>query len=231
MCTVQTTLEWPALNRKGVKRFRSERKPAFVAVVGGSGAGKTWLSVRLQETIGKDAAVLSLDSFYKDLSHKPLVERGLMNFDSPRAIDWGLFHEAMRTLVRGEATHIPRYDFTSHSRLAGLQAWTPRSLVIVEGLWLLHTSKLRTLFDLKIYLDCDEELRFERRKTRDIAERGRTPEEVGRQFQDTVQPMHRRFVEVQRRWADIVLKHPWPQDAVEALTQRVWSLTTQDDYD
>ena len=178
--------------------------PVIVAIVGGSGSGKSWLAQRLQHGFGGEAARVSLDSFYRDRSHLSLRTRERINFDHPRSIDWGCVAEFLAEVRRGAATNIPEYDFTLHAR-AGLSAWEPKPIVLFEGLWLLGKPALRSCFDLKVFLDVPAELRLRRRIVRDVAERGRTIDAIRRQFRTHVSPMHSRHVAPQKRWADRVL--------------------------
>lgn len=200
--------------------------PRLIAIVGGSGAGKGWLVDRLSRLLGQQACHLSLDSFFRDRSHLPVRRRERLNFDSPRAIDWERAGETLRDCRAGRVTEVPRYDFATHRRLPESATWLPRPLVLVEGLSLLVRAPIRRLFDLKIYLDCPSDLRFRRRLARDVAERGRSPASVRRQFQETVSPMHALHVEPQQRWADLVLAQPYHKADLLRLADRLWNLLT-----
>jgi uridine kinase len=202
----------------------SDNTSLVFAVVGGSGAGKTWLVERLCRVLGDKACRLSLDDFYRDRSHLPLARRSRLNFDVPTAIDW---EDAERTLLdcrTGRPTHVPRYDFATHSRLTDPQLWLPRPVVFAEGLWLLHQPELRRIFDLTIYLDTPAELRHARRVARDTVERGYTADAVEQRLLQTVLPMHERYVEPQKRWADVVLAQPLEESEVLPLAHRMWAL-------
>ena len=170
----------------------------FIAVVGGSGSGKSWLAAEMRDLLGDDAGHLSLDDFYRDLGHLPEDERDAVNFDDPAAIDWEALREVLECLERGEPARIPNYDFTSHTRLPDFREFAMTRLVVLEGLWLLHHDWLREKFTLSVFVECPEEERLRRRIERDVMERGRTEESVRSQFSDHVQPMHERFVEPQR---------------------------------
>jgi uridine kinase len=198
----------------------------LIAIVGGSGAGKGWLAGRLRRLLGEQACHLSLDSFYRDRAHLAPRRRGSLNFDTPRAIDWDSAERTLRDCRAGRPTPVPRYDFTTHRRLPAAKLWKPKPLVLVEGLSLLVRPPVRRLFDLKIYLDCPSELRLGRRVTRDVAERGRSPGMVQRQFRDTVAPMHARYVEPQQQWADLILTQPFRRADVLPLADRLWTLLT-----
>lgn len=203
----------------------SARRSNFVvAVVGGSGAGKTWFVQRLCRLLGDKASYLSLDDFYLDRSHLPLARRARLNFDVPRAIDWTGAAQVLRDCRAGLPTRVPRYDFATYSRFAEKKLWHPAPVVFVEGLWLLRPAELRPLYDLTIYLDTPLALRHERRLARDTVERGYAAEDVELRLNATVHPMHDRYVEPQRRQADLVLGQPYAVAEVENLAGRLWSL-------
>jgi uridine kinase len=195
-----------------------------IAVVGGSGAGKTWLVRQLCRVIGESAAHLALDDFYRDRSHLPPARRARLNFDVPRAIDWPGAERVVRDCRAGQITYVPRYDFATHSRVADPQPWSPRPVVFVEGLWLLRPVQLRRLFDLKLFLDTPTGLRHERRVARDTVERGYTADTVRDRLATMVLPMHERYVEPQKRWADLVLAQPFREPEVRALADRLWDV-------
>lgn len=180
----------------------------LIALTGGSGAGKSWLADRLCQEFGGEAATLSLDDFYRDLSHLRHSEREKSNFDHPDAIDWPLFQGVLSKLQDGEMALTPSYNFASHTRLTGLESCRPRPLTFVDGLWLLWPPQVRVMFGFRIFLDCPEALRWQRRLARDGAERGRTTDSIHEQFWNVVAPMHERYVEVQKSWADLVIEQP-----------------------
>jgi uridine kinase len=196
----------------------------LIAVVGGSGAGKGWLVERVCRLVGSDACHLQLDDFYRDRSHLPLQRRARINFDAPRAIDWTWAERVLRACRSGHATSIPRYDFATHSRSEQPADWEPRALVLVDGLWLLRPPAIRALFDLKLYLDTPSDLRSRRRLARDVAERGYPRDAVEYQLRTAVAPMHERYVEPQKKWADVILTQPFEEPQLLALANRLWSM-------
>lgn len=188
-------------------------QPLLVAIVGGSGAGKTWLADKLQQALGSCAARISLDDFYRDRSGVPSTRRGAINFDHPRSIDWAMLERVLRDCLAGKTAELPCYDFKTHCRSRRVKKLRPRKVVLVDGLWLLRRPSLRRLFGLRIVVDCPARTRLRRRIMRDARSRGRSRASVLRQFRETVEPMHRRFVAPQIRWADIVLKNCDERDA------------------
>lgn len=215
-------MKQPAPRRSSISRFPSS--PLLVAIVGGSGSGKTWLAEKLRAALGSRAARLSLDDFYRDRSHLPLRRRGKINFDHPRAIDWTAVEKALNDLRAGRAARLPRYDFKTHSRLNPPDAFRPKRIVLMEGLWLLRRPSLRRMFAMKIFIDCPTRVRLRRRLARDLLSRGRTDRSVRKQFWATVQPMHARFVEPQRRWADSALRHNFGEREARRLAEQLSGL-------
>jgi uridine kinase len=177
----------------------------LVAIVGGSGAGKTWLGDRLAAEFGPGVGRISLDDFYRDRSALRAAMRARVNFDHPRAIDWPLFEQVLASCTVGRKMYLPRYDFSSHSRKTEREMLVPGALVLVDGLWLLRRPGVRRLFGYSIFLDCPAQTRLKRRIIRDQAARGRSKRSVIQQFRCQVDPMHRKFVDPQKRWANLVL--------------------------
>lgn len=197
---------------------------ALVAIAGGSGSGKTWLARALQRRLRPHAGLLSLDDFYRDLSHLPLARRARTNFDSPAAIDWRAFGAALRAIRRGEAPVLPRYDFARHTRSSRSRRWRKRRIVVIEGLWPWVKPRLRALFALRIFREAGAGTRFARRLRRDVRERGRTPDDVRRQWDAQVEPSYARHVAPQRASADLVLGAALSPAQVAAVARRLRAL-------
>jgi uridine kinase len=192
-----------------------------VAVVGGSGAGKSWLVQRLRRFFGPRACHVQLDDFYLDRSRLPWGRRKFLNFDVPAAIDWAGAEQVLRACRTGAPVFMPSYDFVTHCVIAR-RAWRPRPVVIVEGLWWLRRRSLRPLIDLKLYLDVPDTVRCARRLKRDVAERGFTLARAKEVLQTQVLPLHGRYVEAQKRAADLVLRQPYGDVEFDALARALW---------
>jgi uridine kinase len=189
-------------------------QPQLIALVGGSGAGKTWLAQALQQAIDLPVTRLSLDDFYRDQSHLTPALRARVNYDHPQAIDWPMAEAVLRGCRAARTVYVPRYSFLTHTRQRTLKMVVPRPIILVDGLWLLWRPQVRRMFDLSIFLHCPARLRLGRRLQRDMADRGRDSRSVRRQFKETVAPMHKRFVAPQAKWADVVLRQPPSQSEV-----------------
>ena len=177
----------------------------LIAVVGGSGSGKTTVARALYDAMPMNAAFLDMDAYYRDLSHLTYEERCRVNFDHPDAVDIDLMVEQLGELQAGRTIRKPTYDFTIHSRSAATVEIPPREVIIVDGILLLADPRLRSRFDIKVFVDVDDDVRFIRRLRRDVMERGRTMEDVIRQYLTTVRPMHLEFVMPSRRYADVII--------------------------
>lgn len=180
-------------------------RPFLIGVAGGTCAGKTVLCERLAEEAGDaQVALIRLDMYQIDRSHQAWDERVAANYDHPDAYDWTLLNHHLAVLAGGEAVPAPTYDFAVHNRSAAVRWIHPAPVVIVEGILVLYEPALRERFDLKIYVDTDEDLRFIRRLKRDVDERGRTQDNIIAQYLATVRPGYQRYIEPTKRYADVV---------------------------
>ncbi len=198
----------------------------MIAIVGGSGSGKSWLAEKLQAALAPHAVRLSLDDFYLDRSHLPSTRRARLNFDHPRAVDWRELERVLDALRSGARAPVPVYDFKTHSRLARSKVVKPARFVLVDGLWLLRRRTVRRLFTLGIFVDCSARLRLRRRLERDGRSRGRSRSSVLRQFRTTVEPMHARYVAPQVRQADVVVPGTSGTPQIRRLAGRIRRLGT-----
>ncbi len=203
------------------KGVSNKRRPRLVAIVGGSGAGKSWLAAQLEKKLGKGVVRLSLDDFYRDRSHLPLARREKINFDHPGAIDWGYVEKVLQNCLVGRTGPCPQYDFATHSRKLRVGKLKPKGIIIMDGLWLLRRPAIRRLFDCRIFLECPQDLRLTRRLRRDLQERGRAPAAIRKQFRSCVLPMHRKYVASQRRWANVVLDSRTLKEGIDQLVARL----------
>ena len=182
------------------------RRPIIVGVAGGTGSGKTTIVREILKGLDPDnVLVIQHDSYYRDRSHLPIEERANINYDHPDALESSLLVEHLKQLLAGKEAEIPIYDFVTHTRKPERRRVKPCRVIVVEGILILADPALRELFDIKVFVDTDADIRFIRRLERDIAERGRTRESVVAQYMQTVRPMHLEFVEPSKRYADVIV--------------------------
>ena len=177
-----------------------------LGVAGGTGSGKTTVAQAIIEAIGSDRiSWLAQDSYYRDVEWHSQEQLLKHNFDHPDAIDHDLLVEHLEQLKSGHDVEVPIYDFVTHSRTSATRTMPARPLILLEGILILASKRLRDLLDFKIFVDTDADVRLMRRVRRDMSERGRDLQEVFRQYSDTVRPMHLEFVEPSKRWADVIV--------------------------
>ncbi len=197
-----------------------ENRCVTIAIVGGTGSGKTTLASALAAQLGDRCAVIDHDSYYRDLSHLLPAARARVNFDHPDSLENSLLVDHLHRLRAGRSIDKPTYCFATHTRKPERQWVEPRPVVIVEGILLLALTELRNAFDLKVFVEVDDDVRVLRRLLRDVSERGRTVQSVVSQWLQTVRPMHERFVAPSRRSADLVIsgEAPTHQSVAQVLT-------------
>jgi uridine kinase len=178
----------------------------ILGIGGGTGCGKTTVVNQiLAELPEGEVGVISQDSYYKDTSHLSYDERVKINFDHPRSIDFELLEDHLRQLKQGYVIEQPVYSFVKHNRTGDTILTHPRKVMIVEGILILTNPELRNMFDIKIFVHADSDERLIRRLKRDMAERGRSIDEVLERYQNTLKPMHHQFIEPMKEYADIII--------------------------
>ena len=196
----------------------------IIGIAGGTGSGKTTLTLRLKERFGDDVSILYHDNYYKSHSDMPYEARTKLNYDHPDAFDTPRMIADLEALRRGEAIQSPTYDYTIHDRARETVEVRPTKVVVVEGILIFENRTLRDLMDIKIFVDTDADVRILRRITRDVKERGRSLDSVVTQYLTTVKPMHEQFVQPSRQYADIVvLAGGHNLVALDMITQRIKS--------
>jgi len=204
-------------------------RPIIIGVAGGTGSGKTTVALRILERVGAEhIAYIPHDAYYRDLSHLPPEERTRVNFDHPDSLETELLVEHLKQLRAGKPVEIPVYDFTTHTRTSQTRRVEPAPVILVEGILVFAEPALRELFDVKLYVDTDADIRLIRRLQRDVQERGRTFESVIQQYLATVRPMHLEFVEPSKRYADVIIPEGgFNEVAIEMVAARIRGLLTQ----
>jgi uridine kinase len=178
----------------------------IIGICGGTGSGKSTVAQKVLDSVDQNhVAVLHHDSYYRNLGDMPIELRHNINFDHPESLDNDLFINHIEALRAGESIEEPIYDFTRHARELRTLKIDPKPVILVEGILIFENPKLRSLMDIKIFVDTASDLRFIRRLERDVRERGRTSESVVKQYLSTVRPMHDQFVEPSKRYADVII--------------------------
>jgi len=200
------------------------KKYLLLGIAGGTGSGKTTVAKTLHGIVPKDqVTMLSMDSYYKDFPDLSLDERRKLNYDHPNAFDFDLLYEHLQMLIQGKPIRVPEYSFELYGRTGKYEILLPRPVIIVEGILLFYDERIRNLFDIKIYVDTDADVRILRRLKRDVEKRGRTLDSVINQYLETVRPMHIQFVEPTKRFADIIVpeggKNMVAMDIIKAKIQ------------
>ncbi|HEY5546621.1 MAG TPA: uridine kinase [Gemmatimonadaceae bacterium] len=188
-------------------------KPLIIGIAGGTGSGKTSVARKIAEALPDSSvpeasvAFLDMDGYYRNFDHLPLDERRRINWDHPEAFDLDLFASHLEQLGRGEPIEKRVYDFATHLRSSRTERITPADVVVVDGILLFVDERIRAMFDVKVFVDADADIRLVRRIQRDMFERKRPLEDILQQYLTTVRPMHQQFVEPGKRYADIILPH------------------------
>ena len=176
-----------------------------IGIAGGSGSGKTTLMKNLVERFGDAVTVLSHDNYYKRHDELTYEQRCLINYDEPDAFETDLMAQHLDALRHGQSILCPVYDYTVHNRSDETVELVPRPVIIVEGILIFENEALRELMDIRIFVDTDADVRLCRRIKRDVNKRGRTLESVLTQYQQTVKPMHEKYVEPSKKFAHLVV--------------------------
>jgi len=180
--------------------------PFLIGLAGGTGSGKTTVANAIVKRVGQERiAILSHDSYYRDFVDLPKDVLDRQNFDHPDSLESELLVRHLKALKQGMVVETPIYDFKIHRRADESRRVEPRKVILVDGILIFAEPELRKLFDVKIYVDTDADVRLIRRLKRDIAERGRSVESVVTQYESTVRPMHMEFVEPSKRYADLII--------------------------
>lgn len=196
-----------------------------IGIAGGTGSGKSTLIKKIKEEFHDEITILSHDFYYKQHDDIAFEERKKLNYDHPNAFDTDLMIEHVRRLAAGETIERPVYDFTIHNRINETVLVRPAKVIVVEGILIFENKELLDLFDIKVFIDTDADVRIIRRILRDVNERGRTLESVVHQYLTTVKLMHEQFVEPSKKYADIIIPEGgFNRVALEMLNERIHAL-------
>lgn len=209
--------------------LNNSKKPLLLGIAGGTGSGKTLVSKRIYDELGSDrVAIIEQDSYYRDQSDIPLNNRNTRNYDHPSAFDLELMRLQMQELVDGKTVKVPVYDYKTHTRKKRRRVIKDHVVIIVEGILTLFDPGIRTLMDIKVYIDTPSDIRFIRRLNRDTKERGRDSDSIIKQYQESVRPMHEQFVEPTKAYADIIIPGGGYNDvAIDLLKTKIATLLNE----
>lgn len=196
----------------------------IIGVAGGTGSGKSTFTNRLKDAFGDKITVIYHDNYYKRRDDIPFEERKKLNYDSPDAFETDLLIKHLKALKNGESVLCPVYDFTVHNRSDRTVLIEPSDVIVVEGILVLCDTTLRSMFDIKIFVDTDADERILRRVIRDVKERGRDVEGIAEQYLTTVKPMHYIYVEPTRSLADIVINSGMNDVAFDLVKVKIETL-------
>ena len=180
-------------------------KPILICVAGGSASGKTTVVEEIKRIVKDDAIFIKHDDYYKNQDHLSPEERKKTNYDHPDALENDLLVSDLEKLLNNQSIDKPIYDFVTQTRKKETEHINPKPVIILEGILVLDDERIRELSTIKVFVNCDDDLRFIRRLKRDTEERGRSVESVVNQYMSTVRPMHHLFVRPTIRYADIII--------------------------
>ncbi|MCI6155259.1 MAG: uridine kinase [Bacilli bacterium] len=205
------------------------KRPIIIAVAGGSASGKTTVVNEIKEALeGEDIIIIKHDDYYKDQSHLSLEERKKTNYDHPSSLENDLLIEHLNSLIDGKAINKPIYDFVIQSRSDKYDLIEPAKVIILDGILVLEDERIRSLSDIKIFVECDEDIRLIRRIRRDMIERGREFNGIIDQYLSTVKPMYHLFVSPTKRYADIIVPNDYGHKvASDMIIQKIKSILNE----
>ena len=205
---------------------KSQTKPIVFGVAGGTASGKTTVAQAILQAVGaSQIAYLPHDAYYRDQPELSYEERSQQNYDHPNSLETKLLVKHIKQLLQGQAVHVPVYDFTTHRRTMETVLVEPSPIILVDGILIFTKRRLRELMDIKVYVDTDADVRFIRRLQRDMEERGRSLPSIVAQYLETVRPMHLKFVEPSKRFADVIIPNGGlNQVAMEMVVSRLRAL-------
>ncbi len=204
-------------------------KPIIIAVAGGSASGKSTVIEEIKHAfIDEDVVVIKHDDYYKDQSNLSREERRKTNYDHPSALENDLLVKHLNMLINGEAIDKPIYDFVEQTRSDKTERIEPSKVILLDGILILEDARIRDLADIKIYVECDMDLRLIRRIQRDMVERGRSFENIINQYLTTVKPMHHLFVSPTKRYADVIIPNDYEHNvATDIIIQKIKSVLNE----
>jgi uridine kinase len=205
-------------------------RPIIIGIAGGSASGKTLISKRLKKAFesANSVIIIKQDDYYLDQSHMEMDERIKTNYDHPFAFDNDLLVAHLKRLIGRQSIDKPTYDFVNHTRSHIIEHVDSADVVVIEGLFVLENSQIRDLCDIKVFVETEADVRFIRRLSRDVHQRGRSLDSVIEQYMKTVRVMHEQFIQPSKKFADVIIPEGGKNDvAIDLLTTKISSIITQ----
>lgn len=195
-----------------------------IGIAGGSGSGKSTFAKRLKACFPDDVAMVSCDNYYIVRDDMPLEERRKQNYDSPEAFEFDLMINQIIDLKNGKDIFCPVYDFTVHNRSKEVIHIPAKPVVLIDGILIFTEPKLREIMDMRIFVETDADERILRRVKRDMCERGRNLDGIIAQYLATVKPMHNKFVEPTKAYADIIINGGMNEMAYDLVKNKIQNI-------
>lgn len=206
-------------------------KSIVIGIAGGTGSGKSTFTNRIKAEFNDQVSVVYHDNYYKSRDEISLEERKKINYDHPDSLETDLVIKHIKMLKNGQAIECPVYDYALHNRSGKTQKVEPRKVIIIEGILVLQNEELRSLLDIKVYVEADADERIMRRAIRDMQERGRDLKGIFEQYVSTVKPMHYLYVEPTKATADIVINSGMNDVAFDIMKTKIQALLKSEDND
>ncbi|MBS3987981.1 MAG: uridine kinase [Erysipelothrix sp.] len=206
------------------------KHPIIIGIAGGSASGKTLISKRLKKAFESSNSVIIIkqDDYYLDQSHMEMQERIKTNYDHPFAFDNDLLVDNLKQLMQRLSIDKPTYDFVNHTRSSVIEHVESADVIVIEGLFVLEHGPLRDLCDIKVFVETEADVRFIRRLSRDVHQRGRSLDSVIEQYMKTVRVMHEQFIQPSKKYADVIIPEGGKNDvAIDLLTTKISSIINQ----
>ncbi len=203
--------------------------PVLISIAGGTGSGKSTFTNRLKDLFGDQISVLYYDNYYRTYSDLTLEERKKINFDHPDVFETDYLLDHLRKLKSGHEIECPVYDYTLYTRSSDVVKIKPSKVIILEGILVLADKRIRDMSDIKVFVEADADERILRRAIRDVKERGRDLEGIAKQYLTTVKPMHYRFVEPTKAFADIVINSGMNDVALDIMASKISTLLCEEE--
>lgn len=195
--------------------------PLLIGIAGGTGSGKSTFAERLKNLFDENITLIAYDNYYRAQDNLPMHERIKTNYDCPDALETDLLVAHLTALKSNNCVNIPVYDFVTHTRTDKTLSIAPTPIIIVDGILTFHDAALRSMFDIKIYVDADADERILRRLKRDVTERGRDIDGVISQYLTTVKEMHSIYVEPTKKYADVVINGGKNKTALDIVAAKI----------